>query len=185
MRVWKALAPLAIAIAGILALPAAWQLGYVSRVVAGAARPDGRLEAVCRGRLPEHTEYDLWFRAPGELFGRRLGFVGTEGMGRCRAVAWSPGGEVVAALSEGGGVNVFDGRTGARLGSQRLLPALEDGSYPSRRIVTRLRFDSPTAVTINHCARLWHTTRGRDDYWRCGPDLVTERLTLNVAGKRD
>jgi hypothetical protein len=101
-------------------------------------------------------------------------------MGRCRAVAWSPGSEVVAALSEGGGVTMFDGRTGKRIGFQRLVPQLEDGSYPSRRIVTWLRFESTADVTFAHCARLWHTTRRREDARTCGSDpvTVTERLTF-------
>ena len=166
-------------LAFVLVFPLAWLLGYVSRVVAVSASPDGRVEAVCRGRLPESTEYDLWLREPGGLFGRRLGFVGTESMGRCRAVAWSPGGEVIAAVTEGGTVTMFDGRTGKRLGFQPLVPRLETGSYPSRRIVTWLRFESADVVTFTHCGRLWHATRRGEDYWRCGPDLVTERLTLN------
>src|SRR4051812_29378035 len=111
MRWLKLLMIAVVAVAtGTFGLIVAWLAGYVSRPVAGATSPDGRVEAVCRGRLPESTEYDLWFRHRGEMFGRRVGDVGTESMGRCRTVAWSPGGEVVAALSEGGTIVVFDGQ---------------------------------------------------------------------------
>jgi hypothetical protein len=170
-------------IAVVAVVPVAWYFGYISRVVTVAAAPDGRTEAVCRGRLPESTEYDLWFRQAGSVFGRRLGFVGTESMGRCRVLTWSPGGDMVAAVSEGGTAYVFDGATGRSLGYQRLVPRLEDGSYPSRRIVTRLTFESKDAVTIEHCARLWHATRSAD-YRLCGAETVTERVTLKLAPVR-
>jgi hypothetical protein len=167
---------------GMFGLVVAWMTGYVSRPVAAATSPDGRLEAVCRGRLPESTEYDLWLRRPGETFGRRVGLVGTESMGRCRAVAWSPSGEVMATLSEGGTVSVFDGRNARPIGFQRLPPV--DGGYPSRRIVTSLRFESPTVVTFQHCERLWHKTRRSADAVLCGSELVPARMTLALESPR-
>ena len=170
--------------AAVLVLPAAWYLGYISRIVTVAAAPGGRVEAVCRGRLPGSTEYDLWLRPAGGFFGRRLGFVGTESMGRCRVIAWSPGGELVAAVNEGGTATAFDGRTGEGLGFQRLVPRLEDGSYPSRRIVTRLTFESRDVVTIEHCGRLVHATRRREDARVCGSPIVTERVTLDLTPLR-
>ena len=181
MRVLRLLLKLfVILLALVLSVPVAWYLGYVSRVVAVAAAPDGHAEAVCRGRLPESTEYDLWLRKSNDLFGRRLGFVGTESMGRCRVLVWSPGGDIVAAVSEGGTLKAFDGRTGQALGYQPLVPRLEDGSYPSRRIVTRLTFESRDAVVIEHCARLWHATRRIEDARVCGLESVTERVKLEL-----
>jgi hypothetical protein len=171
-------------IAVALAVPVAWFFGYVSRVVAVAPAPDGHVEAVCRGRLPESTEYDLWFRQSGDLFGRRLGFAGTESMGRCRAVVWSPGGEIVAAVSEGGTLLAFDGRSGKRLGSQPLVPRLETGSYPSQRIVTRLTFETPDTMLIEHCARKWHATRRREDARLCGSETTTEHVILRLTPLR-
>lgn len=184
MRWMKWLMAVVVALAtGLFGLAVAWLTGYVSRPVAAAMSPDGRVEAVCRGRLPESTEYDLWIREPGQVFGRRVAYVGTESMGRCRAVAWSPGGEVVAALSEGGTLGVFDGHNARPIGFQRL-PA-PDGSYPSKRIVTALRFESPTVVTFQHCERLWHITRQRMDAALCGSALVPARMTLVLESPRE
>jgi hypothetical protein len=183
MRFLKWLLMVVVAIAtGMFGLVVAWLIGYVSRPVATAASPDGRVEAVCRGRLPESTEYDLWFRERGEMFGRRVGYVGTESMGRCREVTWSPGGEVVATLSDGGTIRVFDGRTARPIGFQRL-PA-PDGNYPSKRIVTALRFESPAVVTFQHCERLWHKTRRRTDSALCGSEFVPARMTLALESIR-
>ena len=131
MHLMKLLLVVVVALAtGLFGLVVAWLTGYVSRPVAAATSPDGRVEAVCRGRLPESTEYDLWLRRPGEMFGRRVGNVGTESMGRCRAVTWSPSGEVMAAVSDGGTISVFGGRDATPIGFQRLPPL--DGHYPSR-----------------------------------------------------
>jgi hypothetical protein len=183
MRWLKLLMIVVVAIvSGVFGLAVAWLTGYVSRPVAAATSPDGRVEAVCRGRLPESTEYDLWLREPGEMFGRRVGYVGTESMGRCHTVAWSPGGEVVAVLNEGGTVAVFDGHNARPIGFQRL-PA-PDGNYPSRRIVTALRFESPTVVTFQHCERLWHKTRRWTDSALCGSELVPARMTLALESPR-
>jgi hypothetical protein len=169
-------------VSGALGLGVAWQLGYISRVVAIATSPDARVEAVCRGRLPEQTEYDLWLRQRGALFGRRLGHVGTESMGRCRRVVWSPGGEVVATLSEGGQLAVFDGRTGSPRGTQWLVHP--GGSYPMERIVTKVNFHSADVVAFAHCARLWHTTRRPEDAWRCGSGTVEDRVALDLKPPR-
>ena len=79
---------------------------------------------------------------------------------------------------------MFDGKTGQALGFQRLVPRLEDVSYPSRRIVTRLTFESRDAVTIEHCARLWHSTRRPEDGRQCGSEDVIERVTLNLTPRR-
>ena len=183
MRLLKLLTIVAVALAtGVFGLAVAWLTGYVSRSVAAATSPDGRVEAVCRGRLPESTEYDLWLRERGQVFGRRAGHVGTETMGRCRSVAWSPGGEVVATLSDGGIIVVFDGHTARPIGFQRVLAA--DGNYPSKRIVTGLRFESPAVVTFQHCARLWHTTRRPTDAASCGSELEPARLTLALESPR-
>jgi hypothetical protein len=167
---------------GVFGLVVAWLTGYVSRPVAAATSPDGRVEAVCRGRLPESTEYDLWLREPGEIFGRRVGLVGTESMGRCRAVTWSPRGEVMATLSEGGTISVFDGHNARPIGFHRL--TVPDGNYPSRRIVTALRFESPTVVTFQHCERLWHKTRRSTDSASCSSELVPAQMTLALESPR-
>lgn len=183
MRLLKMLLVAVVGVAtGVLGLAVAWLTGYVSRPVAAATSPDGRVEAVCRGRLPESTEYDLWLREPGEMFGRRVGAVGTESMGRCRTVVWSPSGEVIATLSEGGTISVFDGHDARPIGFQRL--TAPDGNYPSRRIVTALRFESPTVVTFQHCERLWHKTRRQTDSASCGSEPVPARMTLALESPR-
>ena len=169
-------------VTGVIGLVAAWQTGYVSRVIIVAASPNGKVEAVCRGRLPEQTEYDLWLRDRGAEFGRRLGQVGTESMGRCRGVVWSPGGEVVATISEGGQLAVFDGRTGSPVGTQWLVQP--GGAYPMERIVTRVDFESADVVAFAHCARLWHTTRRAEDAWRCGSGSVDDRVALHLDPPR-
>ena len=173
---------LVVLVTGAIVLAAAWHLGYVSRAIAVAPSPNGTIEAVCRGRLPEQTEYDLWLRDRGAQFGRRLGLVGTESMGRCRSVVWSPGGEFVATLSEGGQLAVFDGRTGSPVGTQWLVQP--GGAYPMERIVTRVDFQSTDVVAFAHCARLWHATRRPEDAWRCGSASVDGRAPLHLGPPR-
>jgi hypothetical protein len=169
-------------VSSVVGLVAAWYAGYISRAVATAPSPAGRVEAVCRGRLPESTEYDLWLRTRDGAFGRRLGHAGTESMGRCRDVLWSRGGEVVAALSEGGLLTVFDGRTGRPLGTQWLVGP--GGSYPMERLVTRVSFQSADVVVFAHCARLWHTTHRVEDASRCGSNIVDDRVALDLDAPR-
>ena len=78
LRALTIAAVIVVLVVGVLAaVIGLWLAGYISRPVASALSPDGRLEAVCRGRLPESTEYDLWLRRPRAVFGRRLGQVGT------------------------------------------------------------------------------------------------------------
>ena len=179
MAVIKVVATVIVGLAlGIIGLAVAWHYGYVSREVGVAPSPDGSIEAVCRGRLPESTEYDLWLRDPGGVFGRRVGPVGSESMGRCRRVFWAPGGEYVAVLSEGGHLTVFDGRQG-RVATTRWL-VQPGGSYPMERVVARVGFESASVVTFEHCARLWWTTRRSEDLSRCGSDMVAGRLDLGL-----
>jgi hypothetical protein len=163
---------------GVVGLAVAWQYGYVSRVVAVAKSADGSVEAVCRGRLPESTEYDLWLRERGESFGRRVGAVGSEGMGRCRQVFWSPGGDYVAVLSEGGYLSVVDGRQADVVAARWLVQP--GGRYPMERVVARAGFESADVVVFEHCARLWHTTHRREDIGRCGSDPVSGRIELGL-----
>lgn len=171
-----------VALSGLASLAVAWMFGYVSRPVAMATSPDGRIEAVCRGRLPESTEYDLWFREPGEVFGRRAGLVGSETMGKCRAVAWSPGGEVVATLSEAGTIGVFDGRSARALGFQHL-PG-PDGNYPPRQMVTSLDLVSPAVVTFEQCARQWRPLGRHQVVFECASAPVRRQVTLDLEPPR-
>jgi hypothetical protein len=143
-----------------------WTTGRISRVKASALSPAGDVEAVCRGRLPESTEYDLWMRRWWQPFGTRAGFSGTESMGRCRQVLWSPDGQLVMVVNEGNYISLFDGRTGQLRGAGILAPG-ETGSYPSQRIVTQVAFLSNDEFAFQHCHRRFHRTHHRDDASQC------------------
>lgn len=172
-----------LAATGLFSLALAWHFGYVSRAVAVAASPDGQIEAVCRGRLPESTEYDLWFRHPGEMFGRRAGLVGSESMGRCRTVVWSPDGQMVATLSEGGTIGVFDGTSGRAIGFQRL-PGL-GYDYTPEKMVTSIAFPSRTEVAFELCARRRTPgSEGSVPLWQCGSTPVRGAVPLDLEPPR-
>lgn len=179
MAILKVVATLIVGLAlGVFGLAVAWHHGYVSRELAVAVSPDGGVEAVCRGRLPESTEYDLWLRERRGIFGRRVGAVGSESMGRCRQVFWAPGGEYVAVLSEGGHLTVFDRPQGRVVATRWLVQP--GGSYPMERVVARAAFESASVVSFEHCARLWWTTRRSEDLSRCVSDPVGGRLDLGL-----
>ena len=95
-------------VAGVMAVAggtglfmALWLAGAVSRVKVRKPSPDGRLEAVCRARLPESTEYEIYLRRWWQPFGTYLAHSGTESMGRCRDVVWSPDGTLLLVVNEG------------------------------------------------------------------------------------
>jgi hypothetical protein len=172
------IAAILVAALGVAGFAVAWQDGYVSRAVVATSSPDGSVEAVCRARLPESTEYDLWLRERGAIFGRRVELVGTESMGRCREVVWSPRGEYVAVLNEGGLLSVFDGRHGKAVASRWLVQPR--GSYPMEQVVTHVRFESADVVSFAHCARLWNATRRSEDLSRCASDPIGGKVALGL-----
>jgi hypothetical protein len=165
-------------VATVCGLITLWMSGYISREVATATSPDGRAEAVCRGTLPESTEYEMWLRAPDQWYGTRVGPVGTETMGRCRAVLWSPGSEIVAAVNELGTLTAFDGRTAKALGTQRLTVNHGD------RIISKARFESRTVVAFEHCGRLWRTTHRPSDFERCGSESTASTTIVSLEAPR-
>lgn len=171
-------ATVATLVASLFGLITLWMSGYISREVATATSPDGREEAVCRATLPESTEYEMWLRAPGQWYGTRIGPVGTETMGRCRAVLWSPGGEIVAAVNELGTLTAFDGRTAKALGTQHLTLNQVD------RIISKASFESPTVVSFEHCDRLWRTTHRPSDFQRCGSESTASTAILSLEAPR-
>jgi hypothetical protein len=101
---------------GSASLLALWVLGGVSRVKARALSPDGRVEAVCRGWLPEPTEYGVWLRRGWQPWGTHLAQTGSESMGRCRDIVWSPDGRLVVVVNEGNTLVVLDVEARRRLG---------------------------------------------------------------------
>ena len=49
---------------------------------------------------------------------------------------------------------------------------------PTERIVTGVNFESNDILSFSHCARLWHTTRKRNDYFLCGEDIEEQKLVM-------
>src|SRR5690349_10023165 len=109
--------------------------GYISREMVVSASPDGRTEAVCRGWYPHGMEYELWLRKKGEWFGQKIGPVGTESMGRCASVGWSPDGTRIAASTTSGHVTVFDAQHAGIVGVQNLA-TLAYRDWPTRPYTT-------------------------------------------------
>src|SRR5688500_5810920 len=101
---------------GSASLVALWVLGGVSRVKARALSPAGRVEAVCRGWLPAPTEYGVWVRRGWQAGGTHLAQTGSESMGRCRDIVWSPDGRLVVVVNEGNTLVVLDVEARRRLG---------------------------------------------------------------------
>ena len=178
MRTTRILAKAAIGVLAVgFGLTAMWPLGYVGRPVLRVTSPDGRTEAICRGRLPEGTEYELWLRKSWAPFERRVGHVGTETMGHCQAIVWSSDGEQVAVMSKNGLVSLFNGSTGRAIVARWLV---QPRSYPSDRVVTRVAFESRGVLAFEHCARLWHRTRRFEDLSRCDSAPIQGRMVVDA-----
>ncbi|HTV00060.1 MAG TPA: hypothetical protein VMF13_05960 [Luteitalea sp.] len=161
-----------------VALPL-WLTGHVSRVKVRRASPDGRVEIVCRARLPESTEYELWRRRRWQPFGSYLTHSGTESMGRCRDVVWSPDGTLIVVVNEGNTLVFVEPSSGARLGVQGGFAPGDGWDYTSRRIITGLRFTASDIVEFEHCDRVLLRQPGPDGlYSRCGADVRRGRARI-------
>ena len=162
----------------------AWLAGYISRVKVRVPSPDGRIEAVCRARLPESTEYDLWLRNWWQPFGTHVTHSGTESMGRCRDLVWSPDGMVVLVVNEGNSIVIVDAVGRRRLGVAGRLAPGETWNYASDRIITSLRFTSGEELAFVHCDRLPVLRGTVGDFSRCGRDVRHGRALLVRTNSR-
>jgi len=164
--------------------------GYISRELVVAASPDGSTAAVCRGWYPHGMEYELWLRQKGEWFGRKVGPVGSESMGRCAAVAWSPDGSRIATVTTGGFVTMWDGAGEGVIGTQRLDTLVyrdaTESPYVTPYMVRTVHVASADTLRIGTCERLWSRTHLPDDAVTCaGPersDIVSLRLNAPSRG---
>jgi hypothetical protein len=161
-----------------------WLAGYISRVKVRVPSPDGRLEAVCRAMLPESTEYALWLRRWWQPFGTQVAHSGTESMGRCRDVVWSPDGSLVLVVNEGNTIVIFDAIARRRLAVHGRLAPGETWNYASARIITSLRFTSGEELAFEHCDRLPMPRGTAGDFSRCGPDVRHGRARLVRTNSR-
>lgn len=175
----RLLAAMLVAIVAVGAFAGLWLVGAVSRVKVRALSPDGAVEAVCRGRLPEATEYDVWLRRNWQPWGTYLAHSGTESMGRCREIVWSPDGSLVVVVNEGNALVVLDVEAGRELPlhGRRLAPG-ESWDYSSARIITSLRFTSGDAMEFEHCNRGETIPDDGRNFSRCGTDRRRDRARL-------
>ena len=145
--------------------------GYISREMVVAVSPDGSTEAVCRGWYPHGMEYELWLRRQGELFGRKVGAVGSESMGRCAAVAWSQDGSRLAAATTGGWVTMWDAKAKSATGHLRLDELVYRGEkerpYATPNMVRAIAFETDSSLRVATCQRLWTRTRRSEDVVTC------------------
>jgi len=145
--------------------------GYISREMIVAVSPDGTTEAVCRGWYPHGMEYELWLRRQGELFGTKIGPVGSESTGRCAAVAWSSDGSRIVSATTGGFVTLWDARAKGRSGSLRLDDLVYRGEkerpYSTPNMVRAIEFESENSLRVATCARLWARTHRSEDAVTC------------------
>jgi len=166
-----AIVTIAAAIAAAFFVVPLYFAGYISREMVVAVSPDGSTQAVCRGWYPHGMEYELWLRRQGELFGRKVGAVGSETMGRCAAVAWSPDGSRIAAATTGGWVTMWDAKAKSADGHLRLDDLVYRGEnerpYSTPNMVRGIAFESDTALRVATCERLWARTRRSEDIVTC------------------
>jgi hypothetical protein len=179
-----ALATIVVVIGTVGCLVPLYLGGYISRELVVAVSPDGSMEAVCRGWYPDQTEYELWLRPEGGWFGRRLGNVGSESIGRCGAVAWSNDGSLIAVSTQSGLLNVYEAHTMELQGTQWLHAVGEPGTVPTPRIVTALAFDSPSALRLTMCSRQPRPRPADTPYFACGPSVTTAAAALELARPR-
>ena len=162
----------------MVALVALFALGYISRVKARALSPDGRVEAVCRGWLPEPTEYGVWLRQGSQLWGTHLAQTGSESMGRCRALLWSPDGRLVVVVNEGNSLVVLDVEARRRVGYYARVAPGEGWDYASKRMITAARFVSADMLEFEHCDRAQTIADDGRDFSLCGADRRTDLARL-------
>jgi hypothetical protein len=176
---WRRAAQAAlVAVTGMVALAALFALGYISRVKARALSPDGRVEAVCRGWLPEPTEYGVWLRKGWQPWGTHLAQSGSESMGRCRALLWSPDGRLVVVVNEGNSLVVLDAEASRRLAFLHPVAPGEGWDYASKRIITSARFVSADMLEFEHCDRGQTIADDGQDFSRCGMDRRVDSARL-------
>jgi hypothetical protein len=167
-----------IAFMAIAALVTLFALGGISRVKARALSPDGRVEAVCRGWLPEPTEYGVWLRRRWQPWGTHLAQTGSESMGRCRAILWSPDGRVVVVVNEGNTVVVLDVEARRRPAFLHPVAPGEGWDYASKRIITSARFVSGDVLQFEHCDRGQTIADDGSEFSRCDADRRRDRARL-------
>ena len=177
--VWRRAAQAAlVALTGMVALVVLFALGYISRVKARALSPDGRVEAVCRGWLPEPTEYGVWVRQGWQPWGAHLAQTGSESMGRCRTLLWSPDGRLVVVVNEGNTLVVLDVEARRRLAFLHPVAPGEGWDYASKRIITAARFVSADMLGFEHCDRGQTIADDGRDFSRRGADRRQDRARL-------
>ena len=167
-----------IAVMAIAALVGLFALGGISRVKARALSPDGRVEAVCRGWLPEPTEYGVWLRRDWQPWGTHLAQTGSESMGRCRDIVWSPDSRLVVVVNEGNTLVMLDVEARRRLSVHGRVAPGEGWDYASRRIITAARFVSTDMLEFEHCDRGQTIADDGPDFSRCGKDRRTHVARL-------
>jgi len=181
-----------VVVMAMVALVALVALGFISRVKTRAHSPDGRVEAVCRGWLPEPTEYGVWLRREWQPWGTHLAQTGSESMGRCRDIVWSPDARLVVVVNEGNSVVVLDVEARRRLGFQSRVAPGAGWDYGSRRIITAARFVSGDMLEFEHCDRGQAVADDGRDFSRCGPDRRTHvarlvrtasNVSINLVGQ--
>jgi hypothetical protein len=162
--------------------------GYISRELVVATSPDGSAQAVCRGWYPHGMEYEMWLRRHGEWFGRRIGKVGAESMGRCAAVAWSADGRMIVASSTRGTLTMFDARAQGVIGWQNLDAIVYRGSaarpYSTSRMVTAVTFGATGLLRVRSCDRLWSRTRRPEDIVTCAAAESTDVVVVTLEPPR-
>ena len=192
--VWRRVAQVGLVTMTVMvALFALVTLGYISRVKVRALSPDGRIEAVCRGWLPESTEYGVWLRRTWQPWGSHLAHTGTESMGRCRDIIWSPDGRLVVVVNEGNALVVLDVEARRHVGFYSRVAPGDGWDYASERIITSARFVFNDLLEIEHCHRARVISIHGRDFSGCRAERRTHfarlartpsGISLNVVGER-
>jgi len=183
--VWRRAAQAGLlAVMALIAIVPLTAFGFISREKVRASSPDGRVEAVCRGWLPEPTEYGVWLRRPWQPWGTPLAHTGSESMGRCRDVVWSPDGRLLVVVNEGNTLVVLDVEARRQLGVYARVAPGDGWNYASERIITSARFVSADMLEFEHCDRDRLIARDGRDFSACGADRRTHvaRLVRTSSG---
>lgn len=183
--VWRRAAQVGlVGVMALIAIVALTAFGFISRERVRASSPDGRAEAVCRGWLPEPTEYGVWLRRGWQPWGTHLAQTGSESMGRCRDLVWAPDGRLLVVVNEGNTLVVLDVESRRRLGVYPRVAPGDGWNYASERIITSARFVSADMLEFEHCDRDRIVARGGRDFSGCGADRRTHvaRLVRTSSG---